>query len=332
MPSSDGLAPPSRGWRAPRARLAREAGCSRSGTGAGSASASAIPARIFFAPRAFDYAVEAVEGWFEEALGAPWTALRAREGLDAKVFALDCEYERPLVEGDEIEVAAEVAAFESDAITVRATGLLPTGERSFRAEVALALVERDGDRRVGLTPERRARLEALLARGTAAGGSAAAARGEERPRPPLATPFTRSRRVHHGDCTASGDVYAPRVAEWAAETVGEWYAETLGISWSEQCRRGRGTPFLGIRCEIARRLEPGTALTLAVSIPRLGNSSIGYAVVGADERGTRCFEARMSACYISDEGGRRSMPFPDALRERIVAFQAACRGAPPPGS
>jgi acyl-CoA thioesterase FadM len=71
-------------------------------------------------------------------------------------------------------------------------------------------------------------------------------------------------------------------------------------------------------------MEPGRLITMAVSIPRLGRASIGYAVVGRDERGVPCFEADMSACYITEEGGpRRSMPFPDGLRERIHAYRAA---------
>jgi acyl-CoA thioesterase FadM len=147
-------------------------------------------------------------------------------------------------------------------------------------------------------------------------------------RPVTAPHFTRPRRVRYGDCGASGDAYAPRVVEWAVEAVGEWYEEQLGISWLEQCIRGRGTPFLAIRCAYLRRMEPGRLITMAVSIPRLGKASIGYAVVGRDERGEPCFEADMSACYITEEGGpRRSMPFPDDLRARILAYQAAERAS-----
>jgi 4-hydroxybenzoyl-CoA thioesterase len=284
------------------------------------------PARIFFAPRAFDYAVEAVEAWFGAALGIPLAALSSREGLDAKVIALDCGYERPLVEGDEIDVLVGVSAVAEDAFTLAADGVLPGGARSFRAEVTLALVARGEDRRVALAPGRRARLEALVAAREAARANVDAGPALLARVPPAA-PFTRIRRVHHGDCTVSGDVYAPRVAEWAAEAVGEWYAETLGISWTEQCRRGRGTPFLAIRCELTRRVEPGDALTLAVTIPRLGSSSIGYAVAGTDARGERCFAAELAACHITEEGGRRSAPFPEPLRARILAYQAASGAA-----
>jgi acyl-CoA thioesterase FadM len=221
-----------------------------------------------------------------------------------------------------------VAGVAAEGFTLSATGVLPTGERSFRAAVGMALLPRGGAAPGALGPERRARLDALLAAANGASAAAAPRSGERAPLP-ARTPFVRSRRVHHGDCSVSGDVYAPRVAEWAVEAVGEWYAETLGISWTEQCRRGRGTPFLGIRCEIPRRLEPGAALTLAVSIPRLGRSSIGYAVAGVDERGERCFEAELSACHATEEGGRRSAPFPEPLRERILAYQAAGGGASP---
>lgn len=295
------------------------------------------PARIFFAPRAFDYAVEAVEAWFEAALGTSWATLVSRDGREARVLAAECEYERPLVEGDEIDVVVEVVGVGLDTFTTSAVATPSRGgEPSFRALVTLAVFERGGLSPRPLPPEARSRLGAVAA------ASAPAGRRAHRDRTPpavvgraaseSAATFTRRRRVRYGDCTAAGDAYAPRVVEWAVEAVGEWYAAQLGVSWLEQCVRGRGTPFLGIRCELPRRLEAGTELTLAVSIPRLGSSSIGYAVVGRDARGEPCFHAEMSACYITEEGGRRSTPFPGPLRERILAYQAATGGAAPPRS
>jgi acyl-CoA thioesterase FadM len=112
------------------------------------------------------------------------------------------------------------------------------------------------------------------------------------------------------------------------EAAGAWYEATLGVSWIEQCRRGRGTPFLQIRCELPGRMAPGRLVTMDVAIPRLGKASIAYAVSGRGEAGEPLFRADMSACYITEEAGPpRSMPFPDALRERILAFQAGA-GAP----
>lgn len=283
------------------------------------------PARIFFAPRAIAWAAEAVEAWSEAALGLSWAGALA-QGREVRVLSMDCAYERSAAASQELELTVAPLAAGTDTFTVGAVAELGPGEVSFRTRLTLALAERGKSAPLPLPPE-------LLAR-IAAGGAApgppphAPHRAREAPRAAAGTPtFTRSHRVGYGDCGPSGGVYAPRVADWAVEVVGEWYETQLGISWIEQCRRGRGTPFLAIHVEIPARMEAGELVTMDVSIPRLGKASIGYAVVGRDERGAPCFEADMSACYITEEAGPpRSMPFPDALRARILAFQA---GAPP---
>jgi acyl-CoA thioesterase FadM len=289
------------------------------------------PARIFFAPRALDYAVEAVEDFCEEVLGLSFTGLVLHQGREAKVLSVDCAYERSIAAGQEIDLAVEPVAVGTDRLTVGATAELAPGEVSFRTTITLALVERGGTSLLPLPPELPARLSARGVAPAPAGGGPFRVRPAPRGGGPGASTFTRQRRVRYGDCGVSGDVYAPRVADWAVEAVGEWYEAQLGISWIEQCRRGRGTPFLGIRCDYLGRMEPGQLVTLAVSIPRLGKSSIGYAVVGRDERGAPCFEADMSACYITEEAGPpRAMPFPDELRERILAYQVASGGSSNP--
>jgi 4-hydroxybenzoyl-CoA thioesterase len=282
------------------------------------------PARIFFAPRAIDWSTEAVEAYCDATLGLSWTGLLA-QGREVKVLAVDCAYERSAAASQELALAVEPVAVAPEALTIGVVAELAPGQVSFRAKLELALVERGERAPLPLPPE-------LLAR-VAAGGLAAAPpphaphRAREAPRAgPGAPTFTRSRRVRYGDCGPSGAIHAPRVADWAVELVGEWYEEQLGISWIEQCRRGRGTPFLAIRVELPGRMQAGQLVTMDVSIPRLGKASIGYAVVGRDERGVPCFEADMSACYITEEAGPpRSMPFPDELRARILEFQA---GAP----
>jgi len=288
------------------------------------------PARIFFAPRAIDYAVEAAEAFVEGVLGVSLADLALRQGREAKVLAVTCEYERSLVAGQAIDVVVRVLEVGADTFTLRATGELATGEESFRAEVVLSVSERGMSSLLPIPADWRVELAAHRSAGaSAARPRVVAAPASSQPRRAAPAAFTRERRVRHGDCTPSGDAYAPKVVEWAVEAVGEWYAETLGISWLEQCLRGRGTPFLSIRCAYLRRMEPGLLVTMAVSVPRLGKASIGYAVVGRDERGIPCFEAEMSACHITEEGGPpRATPFPDDVRERILAYQAVDGAAP----
>ncbi len=281
------------------------------------------PARIIYAPRAIDYALEAADGWLEAALGVSWADLALRHGREAQVLAVHCAYERPFVEGQGIDVAVEVVEVGAEAFTLRATGELAPGDAAFRAELVLCLAARGGAA-LPLPAEYGERLARHVRPGAPASSAGARARSSPPVAPPGPSTFTRQRRVRYWDCGLSGDAHPTRVVEWAVEAVGEWYAEQLGISWLEQCRRGRGTPFLSIRCEYLGRMEPGRLVTMAVSIPRLGTASIGYAVAGRDEGGAPCFVVDMSACQITEESGApRAAPFPDEVRERILAFRAA---------
>jgi acyl-CoA thioesterase FadM len=248
------------------------------------------PARIFFAPRALEWSVEAAELFSEAALGLSWAGLVAA-GREVRVLSFDCAYERSVAASEEVELLVEAPSGLDD---VRVVGERAPGEASFRTSLRLAVADRS-------VPTAPAPVHA-----------------------PVPGAFVRVHRVRYGDCGPSGDVYAPRVAEWAVEAAGEWYERTIGVSWIEQCRRGRGAPFLRIACSSIARMTVGTRVAMEVTIPRLGNASIAYRVVGRGEAGATLFEADMAACYISEETGPpRSMPFPDGHRERIRAYQAA---------
>lgn len=287
------------------------------------------PARIFYAPRAVDWSVEAAEAWFEAVPGVSWAELWTRHGLEARLASADCEYSRSAFEGQVIQVRIGAALAPDGALILGALGELAPGEPSFRSRLELRLVDR-GRSPVPVPPPWRERIQSYRARwgepealpaepGPAPGGGA-------EPGPAASAPFRRRRRVLYGECGLSGEAHPPRVVDWAVEAAGEWYQSTLGVSWREQCIRGRGAPFVRIRCDYLRPVAAGQDLDLAVRIPRLGRASIGYEVTGLDAGGAACFQARMAACYITEEGGPpRAMPFPDELRRRILGYQDACR-------
>jgi acyl-CoA thioesterase FadM len=288
------------------------------------------PARIFYAPRAVDWAAEALEAWFESALGCSWGELAAGPGLEVRVLRVDCEYRRSAVAGQVLQLVVASARAEGQALSVEAVGEIGPGDASFRARLRTAFFDRVRSAPAEIPPavrERAAAYQALCPPSAAEEMPAPPPPGGSGP-PPAAgagAPFVARRRVAWGDCGPTGHAHAQRAVDHAVEAAGEWYESTLGISWLEQCRRGRGTPFLHIGCDLLRPLAAGEELALAVRIPRLGRASIGYRVSGFDGRGRLCLDAQMAACYVDDERGpARSMPFPDELRRRILAYQAAC--------
>lgn len=303
------------------------------------------PARVIYAPRAFDFAVEAVEAWWRGVLGGSWSDLEARRRLEARVVRVRCEYLRPLVAGQVLHLAVSTVAVGTSEFTLRVVGEPAPGEPGFRAHVVMSFADRVQLRPVPIPPEYRASIEACRASGDAssdaAGGDRLSPRSAASPRTrhadmpvsgsgagPRPPPFVRAHRVNCGECEASGNAYAPRMIERAVETIGEWYEAVVGISWFEQCLRGRGTPFVDIRCDDLERIVAGQEITMAVTIPRLGTASIEYAVDGYAAGGVPCFRAHMIACHISEESGRpTAAPFPGSLRERIVEYQRRSGGA-----
>lgn len=136
--------------------------------------------------------------------------------------------------------------------------------------------------------------------------------------------FCRSLRVMSGDCDASGIIYPPRVFDYAVEVIGEWFEEILGGSWMELvCNRKQGAPFVSASCEYLRPMVPGHLLTLAVRVISMGGARIRVAVVGYDDNGEACFDARLAACFI-DLNGFKAMQIPEEFRLRVQAYRLAC--------
>lgn len=301
------------------------------------------PARIFFAPRAVDYAVEAVELWYDAVLGVSWSDLVNLHHLEARFLSMDCDYKRPLVAGEVIRVRVSVTGIDGDTFTLGAAAELGPGEPAFQVTLVMAFIERDQGEAIPIPPHYRERIESYRRRfcetPAAVEGKSRAGRLPVRDeayllslRQRASAPFTRQRRVLYGECGVAGNMYLPKLVECAIERLGEWYEWCLGISWLEQNIRQRGVPFININCQCLRPMLPGESITMVVRIPRLGKAGIGYEVLGFDGQGRPCFAAQVAACYISEESGSyQPTPFPDDLRERIVAYQNACEtGMPGP--
>lgn len=304
------------------------------------------PARIYYAPRAVDYAAEAVEAWYESVLEVTWADLVVLRGLEATFVRVDCEYLRPLIAGQVIQVRIRVVGTDRTKVLFRASGEDDSGEPYFQALLAGCLVERKRSAPIPIPSEYRERIESYRAR--CGEGSAAPPGGHRRddlpgraggsldrdgakrlpPRrglPAGAVPFTRQRRVVYGECGVSGTIYTPRVFEFAIEAIGEWFEEVPGISWLDLVSvRKQGAPFVSVACEYLRPMVPGQRITIVVRVTRLGRASIGFAVAGHDAEGVPCFDARLAACFIDQGKGFRSMPIPEEFYGRIQAYRAAC--------
>jgi 4-hydroxybenzoyl-CoA thioesterase len=299
------------------------------------------PARIFYTPRAIDYAVEAIEAWYEAVLGLSWVELAYQYGLDVSFVYVDCDYRRPLVADQVAHLQVWVNRAEHSNVTFTVIGEGGDGTLFFQANLVACFVARENKASIPIPKKFRQQIEryqaqcgevaATLSRGNRSGlksERSAGGSGTDSPRshplPIDASIFSRQRRVLYGDCEPSGVIYTPRVFNYAIEAVEEWYVEVLGISWMDLvCKREEGAPFVSASCEFLSPMVPGQTITSAVWVIRSGGASVEFAVMGYDAKGVPCFDARLVACFIYQDGFK-TMRIPEVFRTRIQAYQLGC--------
>ncbi|TWJ17354.1 acyl-CoA thioesterase [Geobacter argillaceus] len=286
----------------------------------------------YYTPRAIDYAVEAIEGWFEQVVGVSWSDLVTLHGMELHFLHAGCEFRKALTAGETV-LAHVVVSVEHSILTFSISGVNQAGELCFRTTLTSCFVERRQFKQIPIPPEYGERIERYRASCGAAGPveEAGCPVTADRNVPlPLAggageVPFILQRRVVYGECGVSGTIYLPRVFDYLLEANGEWYGKFLGISWMEQNILKRGQPFLQVTCDILSRVVSGQLISLIFTVSRLGRSSISYTVQGYDGKGAHCISGQLTACYsVEQNGALKATPFPDELRGKITAYQAAC--------
>ena len=286
--------------------------------------------RNYYTPWAIGYAVEALEGWFETVLGVSWPELIRQRDCEVDFAHIGCEFRKTLTAGELVRLSVEIAGLGNTHIRFGVTGNNGYGETCFQATLLACFTALQQGNPLQIPPEYRLRIENY--HGVCAEVTDPVCESSDTqilPRSLGSTvPFILQRRVVYGDCGMSGTIHAPRVFDFLLEAVGDWYEKFLGISWLEQNSRKRGQPFLIVSCDFLKPMSTGEIISTTVIVSRLGRSSIGYSVAGCDGNGVHCFEAQLTACYSMEEAGAlKAVPFPDELREKIIAYQQACGGS-----
>jgi 4-hydroxybenzoyl-CoA thioesterase len=306
------------------------------------------PARIYYTPRAIDYAVEAVEAWCQDVLGIVW-GRGERYAFDLPFVRIDCDYLKPLVAGQLVQLQVWVVRAGTSSLTFSVRGQSGTGDTCLHANLVTCFVQWETFRPLPIPANFRSLIDRYRERfpepAAAPGGSRGGGRGGGHPperlasqlpaggMPPVAgrdgqIPFSRRRRVRYGDCGPSGLLYAPRGFDYAVETVDEWFEQVLEVPWLELVTtRRQGAPFVSAVCEFLRPMDTGLELTLSLQVTQVGGASIGFAVTGTGAAGETYFQTRLAACFI-DQDGFRSLRIPAELRQRIEAYRAAGAGNP----
>jgi acyl-CoA thioesterase FadM len=123
--------------------------------------------------------------------------------------------------------------------------------------------------------------------------------------------------ISWGDCDPAKIVYTGRLPALALEAINAWWEEHVGVGWYQlELDRDVGTPFVNMEMNFRSPVTPRHRLKCKVWPNRLGETSIGFRVVGY-QNGTICFDGRFVSVFIQASLFRKQPP-PEEIRS-IVA-------------
>lgn len=124
-------------------------------------------------------------------------------------------------------------------------------------------------------------------------------------------------RFTHTD--PAGIVFFPRFFEMIQATVEDWFSYGLGINFARFVEDGFGMPTAHTECDFLRPCRLGEFLDIAVTLERIGRTSIHVAFVGT-VGGEERLRAR-SVLVLFSLARRATMPIEGDLRARLESYR-----------
>ena len=121
------------------------------------------PAGIVYAPNILGYALQAVEAWFEEAVGESWSAVIAGRGLATPWAHVDLDFVKPMRPGDRITVGLVLDTLGTSSLGFTAVGVDRDGAQLFRARLVSCFVRQATGRPAPIPEDLRHRMARWLA-------------------------------------------------------------------------------------------------------------------------------------------------------------------------
>ena len=114
-------------------------------------------------PRAFDYALEAIEAFYRQVLGHNFRRLVHEHGTGAPVVHASCDYLEPLWEGDEFTLTVVIECLGDSSITWRVAAQRSDGTDVFRVRLINAIIDAKTRESKPIPAEFRMLMESYLA-------------------------------------------------------------------------------------------------------------------------------------------------------------------------
>ena len=142
---------------------------------------------------------------------------------------------------------------------------------------------------------------------------------------PAVQPLRLTQTVSWGHCDPAGIIYTPRVLDYAMETLEVWNKEILGVTWVKlNWELSMGFPTVRVELDFLTPPSVDNDIILELDIIEVGRSSLTTMVTGHDDRGKDYFRVKLVSCLIS-QPEFKAKELPPEFRQRILAYQAACR-------
>lgn len=135
---------------------------------------------------------------------------------------------------------------------------------------------------------------------------------------------TTTLEIQFGDCDPAGIVYYPNYFRFFDNASAGLLSAALGMhkrDWLERCGSA-GIPMVDTGARFSRPCRFGDVVEIHSQITELGRSSFGirHRLVLAGETAVEADEKRVWTVRTA-EGGIRSAPLPDEVRQRLEAGQ-----------
>jgi 4-hydroxybenzoyl-CoA thioesterase len=101
----------------------------------------ADPAGTIYAPRAIDFAIQAIEALWIEAAGLSFNDLFARQGLGAPWVHTSCEFAKPLRAGEPFALRIALERIGGSSLNWRGEATRPDGESLFRLKLVSVIID-----------------------------------------------------------------------------------------------------------------------------------------------------------------------------------------------
>ena len=137
-------------------------------------------------------------------------------------------------------------------------------------------------------------------------------------------PLVVRRYVKWGEVDYARVAYTGKFLDWVLESAEVWFKRIAGESWAQfNGKRGISLPAMGCSLDFHFLLQPDDQLDMTVLVERIGRSSHSLRTVARNQDGVHCFDGTITFASV-DFDTAKSVPMPDDIRDRMIAYKTAC--------